>query len=87
MRVRRGGHFWLERKEGDDASKIGQTTDGEVFFENWMKRSNFPISGFFGRSEIGLWRRQGLSLRQIAEKLRLGLGTVTRTLQARSKSS
>jgi len=34
---------------------------------------------------VANWRRQGLSLRQIAEKLRLlGLGAVTRTLQARA---
>jgi DNA invertase Pin-like site-specific DNA recombinase len=41
----------------------------------------------FDREEVAILRRQGLSLRQIAKKLGLGLGTVTRTLQSRSKSS
>ncbi len=41
----------------------------------------------FNRDQVAELRRQGLSMRQIAKRLRLGLGTVTRTLQARSKSS
>jgi putative DNA-invertase from lambdoid prophage Rac len=41
----------------------------------------------FDREQVTALRRQGLSLRQIAKKLGLGLGTVTRTLQACSKAS
>jgi DNA invertase Pin-like site-specific DNA recombinase len=41
----------------------------------------------FDRQQVATMRRQGLSLRQIAKKPGLGLGTVTRTLQPRSKSS
>jgi IS30 family transposase len=39
------------------------------------------------REEVVTLRERGLSLRQIASRLGLGLGTVVRTLQARSKSS
>ncbi len=35
----------------------------------------------FDREEVRMLRRRGLSLRQIAKRLGLGLGTVTRTLQ------
>ena len=41
----------------------------------------------FDREEVFQLRRQGRSYRQIAKFLSLGLGTVVRTLQARSKSS
>ena len=41
----------------------------------------------FDREQVAALRHQGLSLRQIAKKLGLGLGTVTRTLQRRSKTS
>lgn len=41
----------------------------------------------FDREQVTALRRQGLSLRQIAKRLALGLGTVTRTLQERSKTS
>jgi DNA invertase Pin-like site-specific DNA recombinase len=40
----------------------------------------------FDREQVVALRRQGLPLRQIAKKLGLGLGTVTRTLQGRSKT-
>src|SRR5260370_4131869 len=40
----------------------------------------------FDRDEVIEFQRQGLSIRQIAKKLGLGLGTVVRTLQERSKS-
>ena len=40
----------------------------------------------FDRDKVVEFRRQGLSLRQIAREMGLGLGTVTRTLQACSKS-
>jgi DNA invertase Pin-like site-specific DNA recombinase len=41
----------------------------------------------FDREQVASLRRQGLSLRQIAKKLGLGLGTVARTLQPHSKTS
>jgi DNA invertase Pin-like site-specific DNA recombinase len=41
----------------------------------------------FDREQVAELRQQGSSLRQIAKKLGLGLGTVTRTLQPRSKTS
>ena len=40
----------------------------------------------FDRERVAELRSQGLSLRQIARDLDLGLGTVTRTLRERSKS-
>jgi DNA invertase Pin-like site-specific DNA recombinase len=41
----------------------------------------------FDREQVAALRQQGFSLRQIAKKLGLGLGTVTRALQPRSKTS
>ena len=41
----------------------------------------------FDREEVFRLRKQGLSYRQIAKKLGLGLGTVVRTLRERSKSA
>ena len=41
----------------------------------------------FDREEVFQLRRQGRSYRQIAKSLALGVGTVVRTLQERSKSS
>jgi DNA invertase Pin-like site-specific DNA recombinase len=41
----------------------------------------------FDRDKVCMLREQGFSLRQIAERMDLGLGTVTRTLEKRSKSS
>lgn len=41
----------------------------------------------FDREEVFRLRRQGRSYRQIAKSLDLGVGTVVRTLQGRSKSS
>jgi DNA invertase Pin-like site-specific DNA recombinase len=40
----------------------------------------------FDREQVVVLRRRGLSFRAIAKKLGLGLGTVTRTLQERSKT-
>jgi DNA invertase Pin-like site-specific DNA recombinase len=41
----------------------------------------------FNREQVIELRRRGLSMRQIAKRLGLGVGTVTRTLQERSKNS
>jgi DNA invertase Pin-like site-specific DNA recombinase len=41
----------------------------------------------FDREQVAVLHQQGSSLRQIAKKLGLGLGTVTRALQPRSKTS
>jgi DNA invertase Pin-like site-specific DNA recombinase len=40
----------------------------------------------FDRDEVVTLHRQGYSIRQIAKRLRLGLGTVTRTLKERSET-
>jgi DNA invertase Pin-like site-specific DNA recombinase len=40
----------------------------------------------FDREQVIRLRQQGLSLRKIADRMDLGLGTVTRTLQECSKS-
>jgi transposase len=41
----------------------------------------------FNRERVIELRRHGASIRQIAKHLGVGVGTVTRTLQARSKIS
>jgi transposase len=41
----------------------------------------------FDREQVVRLRQQGLSMRQIAKKMGVGLGTVTRTLRERSKRS
>jgi DNA invertase Pin-like site-specific DNA recombinase len=41
----------------------------------------------FNRDQVAELRRQGLSIRQISTRLGVGVGTVTRTLQERTKSS
>jgi DNA invertase Pin-like site-specific DNA recombinase len=41
----------------------------------------------FNRDSVAVLRAQGLSIRGIATRLRVGVGTVARILQARSKSS
>jgi DNA invertase Pin-like site-specific DNA recombinase len=41
----------------------------------------------FNRDSVATFRTQGLSIRAIAHRLGVGVGTVARTLQARSKSS
>jgi len=42
---------------------------------------------FFDRQEVVALHRQGLTMREIAKRLKIGLGTVSRTLEACSKSA
>jgi DNA invertase Pin-like site-specific DNA recombinase len=73
----------LRYKEDFAAGKVGkevQSRSGRNLAPHRPKR-------IFDRNQVAELRRQGLSLRQISRKLGLGLGTVTRTLQERSKSS
>jgi DNA invertase Pin-like site-specific DNA recombinase len=65
-----------------EAGKVGRTVHSR-------SGKNLPPhrpKKIFDREEVVKLRRQGLSLRKIAERLDLGLGTVTRTLQECSKS-
>ncbi len=65
-----------------EAGKVGKTVHSR-------SGKNLPPhrpKKIFDREEVVRLRRQGFSLRQIAESLNLGLGTVTRALQERSKS-
>ena len=51
---------------------------------------NLPVGRpkrIFNRERVIELRRHGASIRQIAKHLGVGVGTVTRTLQARSKIS
>jgi len=41
----------------------------------------------FDRDKVAQLRTQGLSVRQIAKKLGIGVGTASRTLQERSKTT
>jgi DNA invertase Pin-like site-specific DNA recombinase len=65
------------------AGKVGKTVSSR-------SGKNLPPhrpKRIFNRDSVGVLRAQGLSIRQIANRLGLGVGTVTRTLQERSKNS
>ena len=65
-----------------EAGKVGKTVHSR-------SGKNLPPhrpKKIFDREQVVKLRQQGLSLRKIAERLDLRLGTVTRTLQECSKS-
>ena len=71
------------RYKRDFASgKVGKT----VYSRSGRNMPHWPRT-IFDREEVFQLRRQGRSYRQIATALGLGLGTVVRTLEERSKSS
>ena len=70
-------------KQDYESGRVGKTVDSR-------SGRNLPPhrpKRVFDREQVAELRRQGLSYRQIAKKLALGLGTVTRTLRERSKSA
>jgi len=73
----------LRYQQDYDAGRVGKGV------YSWSGRNLPPYRPrlIFDREQVVALRQQGFSLRQIARKLGLGLGTVTRTLQPRSKTS
>jgi DNA invertase Pin-like site-specific DNA recombinase len=65
-----------------EADKVGKT----VHSRSGKNMPPHRPKKIFDRDEVVKLRQQGLPLRKIAEQMDLGLGTVTRTLQERSKS-
>ena len=73
----------IRYREDFESGKVGKTV-------NSRSGRNLPPHRprrIFDREEVFQLRRQGRSYRQIAKSLALGVGTVVRTLQERSKSS
>ncbi len=64
------------------AGRVGK----EVFSRSGRNLPPHRPRRMVDREQVAALRRQGLSFRQIAKKVGVGLGTVSRTLQARSKS-
>src|SRR5262249_33628432 len=73
----------LRYQQDYDAGRAGKT----VHSRPGRKLPPHRPRRIFDREQVVALRQQGFSLRQIARKLGLGLGTVTRTLQPRSKTS
>jgi putative DNA-invertase from lambdoid prophage Rac len=73
----------LRYRQDFEAGRVGQT----VHSRSGQDLAPHRPRRIFDREEVVTLRDRGLSLRQIASRLGLGLGTVVRTLQARSKSS
>jgi DNA invertase Pin-like site-specific DNA recombinase len=74
---------WLRYQQDYAAGRVGKgvySRSGRNLAPNRPRR-------IFDRDEILRLRRRGLSYRAIAKEMGLSLGTVTRTLQERSKSA
>lgn len=65
------------------AGKVGKT----VYSRSGRNLPPHRPRKIFNREQVVELRRQGVSIRRIANRLGLGVGTVFRTLQERSKSS
>ena len=70
-------------KQDFESGRVGKT----VYSRSGRNMPPHRPRKIFDRVEVLQLRRQGRSYRQIAKVLGLGLGTVVRTLQERSKSS
>jgi DNA invertase Pin-like site-specific DNA recombinase len=71
----------LRYKQDFEMGRVGKTVHSR-------SRRDMPPNRprkVFDREEVIVLRDQGLSYREIAERMNLGVGTVVRTLQARSK--
>jgi putative DNA-invertase from lambdoid prophage Rac len=66
-----------------EAGKVGKS----VYSRSGKNLAPHRPKKIFDRQGVVKLRQRGLSLRKIAEQMGLGLGTVSRTLQERSKSS
>jgi DNA invertase Pin-like site-specific DNA recombinase len=69
-------------KHDYESGKVGKT----VYSRSGRNMPHRPRK-IFNREQVMELRRQGLSIRQIAQRLRLGLGAVARTLQELSRNS
>jgi DNA invertase Pin-like site-specific DNA recombinase len=65
------------------AGKVGKT----VYSRSGKNLPPHRPRKIFNRDSVAVLRTQGLSIRAIASRLGVGVGTVARTLQARAKSS
>ncbi len=75
--IRERGRAGLMRYRRDfEAGRVGDT----VHSRSGRDLPPHRPKKIFDREEVVTLRRQGLSLREIAKRLELGLGTVTRTL-------
>jgi putative DNA-invertase from lambdoid prophage Rac len=72
----------LRYQQDFESGRVGKT----VFSRSGRNLPPHRPRKIFNRDDVIEFQRQGLSIRQIAKKLGLGLGTVVRTLQERSKS-
>jgi hypothetical protein len=70
-------------KHDYESGKVGKT----VYSRSGRNMPPHRPRKIFNREQVMELRRPGLSIRQIAQRLRLGLGTVARTLQELSKNS
>ena len=65
------------------AGKVGKT----VYSRSGKNLPPHRPKKIFNRDSVAVLRAQGLSIRAIATRLGVGVGTVARTLQSRAKSS
>jgi DNA invertase Pin-like site-specific DNA recombinase len=70
-------------RETFESGKVGRT----VHSRSSRDLPPYRPRRIFDRDAVICLHGQGLSVRQIAKQLSLGLGTVSRTLKARSKST
>jgi DNA invertase Pin-like site-specific DNA recombinase len=73
----------LRYKHDYAAGKVGKT----VYSRSGKNLPPHRPKKVFNRDQVAELRRRGHSYRQIAKRLGVGVGTIVRTLQERSKSS